>query len=96
MQYLQIRLFALVVMVVGSGLTYYNWYLLQSEGHYWLKMAALAPLCVVGGLFLLFFPTYIGKPETKREKMVVMTVFVLGLAVGVGNLFLMDPRMFGQ
>ncbi|MFN7928445.1 MAG: hypothetical protein U0Y68_10945 [Blastocatellia bacterium] len=95
MRYIQIRLFALAVMLAAGGLTYYNWYRLEHEGRYSLKLAAFGPVCIIGGLFLLFFPTYIGKPETTREKVVVMTVFGLGLAIGLGNLFLMDPQMFG-
>lgn len=96
MKYLPIRLFALAVMLVAGGLTYYNWYRLAHEGVYWLKLAAFGPVCIIGGLFLLFFPTYIGKPETTRAKVLTMTVFGLGLAAGAVNLFLMDPQMFGQ
>ena len=58
-------------------------------------MAAFAPLGVVGGLFLLIFPTMGGKPETTKEKVIVFAVFAIGLVAGLINWFLMDPGFFG-
>jgi hypothetical protein len=58
-------------------------------------MAAFAPLGVVGGLFLLIFPTMGGKPETTKEKVLVFAVFAIGLVAGLINWFLMDPGFFG-
>ncbi len=96
MAHLKIRGFALLLMLVSGGLTYYNWYQLQNEGSYSLKLATFGPVGVIGGLFMLFFPAYIGKPTTTREKVVTMTVFGLGLTAGLVNLYLMNPQMFGR
>lgn len=96
MAYLKIRGFALLLLLTGGGLTYYNWYELQHEGRYSFKLATFGPVVIVGGLFLLFFPTYFGKPTTTREKALTMVVLGLGLAAGLVNLYLMDPQMFGR
>ena len=57
MHYLKARLFAVVLILIGAGLVYYNWRELWQEHEYSMKIAAFAPLCVVGALFLLIFPT---------------------------------------
>jgi hypothetical protein len=90
------RLFALVLILGFAGLTYYNWHQLWEENKYSLKLAAFGPVGVVGGLFLLFFPTMFGKPNTTQEKVIVLLVFVVGLAAGLINWFLMDPGFFGM
>jgi hypothetical protein len=95
MKYIQIRLFALVLLLIGVGLTYINWYELNTEGKYSFKLAAFAPLCAVGGVFLFFFPTKFGKPDTVGDKIIVMAVFVIGLIAGLVNWYLMDPGFFG-
>jgi hypothetical protein len=77
-------------------LTYYNWYQLTTEGTYSLKLAALGPLGIVGGFFVLLFPTKAGKPETTGDKLLVLRVCVIGMAVGLVNWFLMDPGFFGR
>jgi hypothetical protein len=89
------RLFALLLIVIGAGLVYYNWQQLWSKGEYSLKLASFAPLCAVGGLFLLLFPTAAGKPETTKQKLLVISVLVIGLAAGLVNWYLMDPGFFG-
>ena len=89
------RLFALLLILGSIAMIYYGWYRLWNEGIYSLKMAAFAPLIGVGGIFLLFFPTMFGKPETTKEKMIVMAVFVVGIAAGLINWYLMDPGFFG-
>jgi hypothetical protein len=58
-------------------------------------MAAFAPLVGVGGLFLLFFPSMGGKPNTTKEKVIVMVVFAIGILAGLVNWFLLDPGFFG-
>jgi hypothetical protein len=90
------RLFALVLILGFAGLTYYNWHQLWEENKYSLKLAAFGPVGVVGGLFLLFFPTMFGKPNTTQEKVIVLLVFVVGLAAGLINWYLMDPGFFGM
>jgi hypothetical protein len=96
MSYLKARLFALVLILVGAVLIYINWQQRNSEGKYSLKLAAFAPLCVVGGIFLLVFPSKAGKPETTRDKIIALVVLVIGLAAGLVNWYLMDPGFFGQ
>jgi len=96
MQHIKARLFALVLLLVGSGLIYINWRQLNSEGKYSLKLAAFAPLCVVGGIFLLLFPSKAGKPVTTGDKIITLVVFVIGLLAGLVNWYLMDPGFFGQ
>jgi hypothetical protein len=60
-----------------------------------MKVAAFSPLGVVGGIFLMLFPALVGKPNTTKEKLIVMVVFVIGLLAGLVNWFLMDPGFFG-
>jgi hypothetical protein len=90
------RLFGLLLILIFSGIIYYNWYELQHEGKYYLKAAAIAPVGLVGGIFLLFFPGMAGKPKSTGEKLIVMGVFAVGLIAGAINLYLMDPGMFGM
>ena len=92
---LKTRLLGLVLIVVCAGMIYYGWYQLREEGLYYIKMATFAPLGVVGGIFLLLFPAMGGKPNTTKEKVVVLFVFVIGLLAGLVNWFLMDPGYFG-
>jgi hypothetical protein len=90
------RLLAIVLILLFGGLTYYSWYQLHTEGRYSMKMAAFGPLGIVGGLFLLIFPTRAGRPETTKDKVIVLVVFVIGLAAGLVNWYLMDPGFFGR
>ena len=96
MQHLKVRLLGVVIILIFAGLTYYNWQQLAGEGKYSLKLAAFGPVGVVGGLFLLLFPGKGGKPETTKDKILVLLVFVIGLAAGLYNWFLMDPGFFGR
>jgi len=93
--YIKQRLFGLLLIVLCAGLVYYGWYLLRTEGVYYLKMAAFAPLGIVGGVFLLLFPTMGGKPNSGRQKAIVFAVFAIGIIAGLVNWFLMDPGFFG-
>ena len=94
--YLKQRLFALALIVAFAGLTYYNWHQLWQEHEYSLKLAAFGPLGVVGGFFMLFFPTMLGKPNTTQERVIVFLVFIVGIVAGLINWFLMDPGFFGM
>ena len=96
MQTVKARLLGLVLIVIGSALVYINWQQLQSDGSYSTKMAAFGPLIAVGGVFLLLFPSMAGKPSTTKEKLIVLIVFVVGLAAGLVNWCLMDPGFFGR
>lgn len=96
MQSLKSRILALVLIVLGVGLVYLNWHQLLKDGTYSMKMAAFGPLIGVGGLFLLVFPSMVGKPNTTKEKIIVLIVFVIGLATGLINWYLMDPGFFAR
>lgn len=94
--YIKQRLFAVALILGFAGLTYYNWHQLWQENEYSLKLAAFGPVGIVGGLFLLVFPTMFGKPNTTQEKVLVLLVFVFGIVAGLVNWFLMDPGFFGM
>ena len=93
---LKVRLFALVLILLFAGMIYYNWHQLHSEGKYSLTMAAFGPVGVIGGLFLLVFPSKVGKPQTLADKLIVLGVFAVGVVAGLVNWFLMDPGFFGR
>ena len=95
MRYVKQRLLAVLLILGSIAMIYYSWYTLRAEGVYYLKMAAFAPLLGVGGIFLLFFPSLGGKPNTTKEKVIVLAVFVIGILAGLLNWFLMDPGFFG-
>jgi len=94
MQHLKQRLLAVLLILASIAMIYYGWYSLRVDGVYYLKMAAFAPLLGVGGIFLLFFPSLAGKPNTTKEKVTVMVVFAIGLLAGLINWYLMDPGFF--
>ena len=96
MSHIKARLFALALIAVSVGLVYYNWRQLNTEGRYSLKLAAFGPLCIVGGIFLLMFPSKFGKPTTTPDKIITLVVFVIGLGAGLANWYLMDPGFFGR
>ena len=96
MSHWKARLLAVVIIAIFSGLMYINWHQLNTEGQYSLKLAAFGPVGVVGGLFLLLFPGKAGKPETTRDKLIVLLVFGVGLVAGLYNWYLMDPGFFGR
>jgi len=96
MAYIKVRLFALVLILLGAGLIYINWHQLHAEQKYSLKIAAFAPLCVVGGIFLFIMPSRVGKPNTTGDKVIAFVVFTIGLLAGLVNWYLMDPGFFGQ
>src|SRR5690242_19632511 len=96
MSHLKQRLIAILLILFSAAMIYYGWYRLREEGVYSLKMATFAPLGVVGGIFLLLFPSLGGKPNTTKEKVIVLLVFLVGLAAGVVNWYLMDPGFFGR
>ena len=93
--YIKQRLFGLLLIIGFIGLTYYNWHQLWNDGRYSLKMAAFGPVGVVGGIFVMLFPTMAGPPQTTRQRVVLLGVFVIGLAAGLVNWYLMDPGFFG-
>ncbi len=100
MSHLKARLLALVMIAVFSWLIYDNWHQLRTEGRYSLKVATFGPVVVTGGLFLLLFPGKGGKPETTKDKIIALLVFLsvfgIGLVAGLYNWYLMDPGFFGR
>lgn len=96
MHHLKARLLAVTLILVSVGLIYYNWQQLTDEGSYSLKLAAFGPVGVVGGLFLLLFPSKGGKPETTKDKLIALLVLGIGLGAGLYNWYLMDPGFFGR
>jgi hypothetical protein len=96
LQFLRTRILALVLILLGVGLLYFNWHQLLKDGSYSMKLAAFGPLIGVGGLFLLLFPSMGGKPTTAKEKIILLVVFVVGLVAGLVNWYLMDPGFFGR
>ena len=95
MHFIKQRIFPILLILVSGAMIYYGWQQLLNEGVYYLKMATFAPLGVVGGIFLLIFPSLGGKPNTTKEKVIVFIVFAIGLLAGLINWFLMDPGFFG-
>jgi hypothetical protein len=93
--HIRARLFGVLLIIASIAMIYYGWYQLAHDGTYYLKMAAFSPLLGVGGIFLLLFPSMGGKPNTTKEKLIVIAVFVIGLIAGLINWFLMDPAFFG-
>ena len=96
MLYLKARIFALVIILVFAGLTYYNWRQLMGEGTYSMKLAAFGPVGIIGGIFILLFPAMGGKPTTTKQKIIALLVFGIGMVAGLINWYLMDPGFFGQ
>jgi NhaP-type Na+/H+ or K+/H+ antiporter len=96
MNNLKARLLAVLIILMFGGMIYYNWHLLTSEGSYSMKLAAFGPVGVVGGLFMLLFPGKAGRPETLKDKIIVLVVLGVGLVAGLCNWYLMDPGFFGR
>ena len=96
MNHIKPRLLSLGLLLVSIFLVYYNWHQLFTTHKYSMKLAAFAPLCGVGGLFLVALPTMAGKPNTVKEKTMISIVSVVGLIAGLVNWYLMDPGFFGR
>ncbi len=96
MQHLKARLLGVFLILVSLGLVYFNWRQLWQDGTYSLKLAAFGPVVGVGGIFLLIFPAHAGKPNTTKDKVVVLLVFGIGLLAGLVNWYLIDPGFFGR
>jgi hypothetical protein len=96
MKHLKARALALLLIIISAGLMYYNWHQLLQEGRYSVKLAAFGPVIGIGGVFLMAFPSMVGKPTTAKEKVIVLIVFGIGLGAGLINWYLMDPGFFGR
>jgi hypothetical protein len=96
MKHLKARALGVLLIVVSALLIHINWHQLHQDGRYSMKMAAFGPVIGVGGLFLLLFPSKVGKPNTGQDKIIVLIVLGIGLAAGLINWYLMDPGFFGR
>jgi len=96
LKYWQIRLFALAIVLISGAMIYYNWQEIINEGTYSFRIAALAPIGVVFGIYLMFFPTKIGRPETTLDKILIFLLLAVGFGAGVYNWYLMDPVKFEE
>jgi hypothetical protein len=94
MGYIKQRIFAVFITLISLGVLYWVWYEAQQNGGYYLKAATFAPVGIVAGIFLTFFPQFFGKPETRREKVVTLSVYGFGLLLGLYNWYLIDPSIF--
>lgn len=90
-----IRVFGLAVAVISYWIVNSQWVSLQTDGSYSMRYAVMAPVALVMGFFIFLFPKFIGVPEKPLEKFIVFSVFLIGIAAGVYNLYLMDPSRFG-
>ena len=88
------RIIGLVISLASIAVLYWTWFDVRSSGSYYLKAAAFAPLGIIGGLVLVIFPKFAGKPETTREKVIVFSVFAVGVLLGLYNWYLIDPTGF--
>lgn len=86
----------MLILIIFGGLMYYNAQEAAKHSEYYLKIATLGPLGIVGGVFTMLFPTKAGRPETTGDKILVLSVFLIGLALGLLNWYLIDPGFFGK
>ena len=96
MSYWKTRIGAVVTILLSAFFIHYDWHLLNSEGKYYPKLAVFGPVGVIGGMYLLLFPSKAGKPQTTKDKVLAIVVLLIGVAFGVVNLFLLDPGFFGR
>ena len=96
MRYLPMRLLGFVIILVSAGITYYNWQKILNDGMYSINMAIFGPVGVIGGLFVLLFPSKGGRPTTGRDQFLVLFVFGIGVVAGLYNWYMMDPGYFGR
>ncbi|MBV6495267.1 MAG: hypothetical protein JFAIHJKO_00371 [Pyrinomonadaceae bacterium] len=95
MSTMKTRLLGLAIIAMAIAMQWYNLYELREKGTYHFKAAAFAPLLFIGGLYSILFPSLAGKPETAKQKVLLIVVFVVGLATGAVDVYFMDPGFFG-
>ena len=89
---LVIRLFGLGISALSAAMVYFNWQELLNEGTYSFRIAGLAPIGIMMGLYVTAFPTKIGRPETTFDKFMAIVLVLIGAAAGFYNWYLMDPE----
>ena len=90
-----IRLFGLAVAALSYWLVNSQWASFAADGIFSLRYVVAGPIGIVMGIFLFLFPKFVGVPEKTSEKIIVSIVFLLGIAAGFYNLYLMDPSKLG-
>ena len=90
------RFFGLIISLISAGITYYNWQNALTDGRYSINMAIFGPVGIIGGLFIMLFPTKSGRPTTTRDQILVLFVFGIGVVAGLYNWYMMDPGYFGR
>lgn len=93
MNYTKQRIFAVIITLISTAILYWTWQDARHNNGYYLKAATFAPVGIVAGIFLTFFPQFFGKPETTREKIITLTVYGCGLLLGLYNWYLIDPAI---
>ena len=88
------RIYAFLIVLISTAVLFWTWHDAARNGGYYLKAATFAPVGIVAGVFLVFFPEFFGKPETARKRIVVLSIFGVGLLLGLCNIYLIDPNFF--
>jgi hypothetical protein len=86
------RFLGLLIFLISAGASFYNWKLLVDHGYFYIKLSAVAPFGVLGGLLMIFDPSLARPPgslDTKRKVIVWVTV-ALALVLGFINFYLMS------
>ena len=90
MNTIPMRLFGLAVALLSFGGIYYNWHIALNEQRYMLKLAFIAPMGLLAGLFVMIFPHLSGKPEGGKMKLGVWIGFAVCAAAGALNWYLLS------
>ena len=90
-----VRLFGLAIAALSYWLVNSQWTDFYADGTFSLRYVVAGPIGIVMGIFLFLFPKFVGVPEKTSEKIIVSFVFLLGIAAGLYNLYLMDPSKLG-
>jgi hypothetical protein len=90
------RLVGLLMIAIGIVGWWYNWHLLATEGHFYIKLSLLGPLGVSGGILMLVRPEWAGplRSDSKRaHKMALFAVIgFMGIASGIDMYLLTHSR----
>ena len=86
------RLFGLLIFLLSVGALVYNWNLLINHGYFYIKLSAVTPFGVLGGLLMMFSPSLGGPPNLldKKSKVIVWVMVAVALVLGFVNFYLMS------
>lgn len=82
------------MFTVFSWLMLNNWGLAVTGGAYSPKLAAFGPLGLIASLFIIFFPSKAGVPETTKDKVILFSLFIISLGLGLLHWYMIDPKFF--